>query len=420
MKSVDHTEWLDSIDKLKGDSAVRDIQKLPDNGHLYAAHVINDLWRETRNGNAVVVTDVGQHQMWEAQYFKHEKPRSLITSGGLGTMGFALPAAIGAKVARPDAEVWVIVGDGGFQMTMSELATIQQEKLKINIAIINNGFLGMVRQWQEFFYERNYEATPLLNPNFVKLAEAYGIRSMAVTERSQVLPAVRAAREHDGAGADRLQSRAGRHRLSDGRGRGVVERHDPAAQSHRRNRGGRIKVKMLNIFVVYVENKPGVLTRVASLFRRRAFNIDSLTVGRTEKPEVSRMTITVDTNPDQAKRIEANLYNLVNVLLVENITHEPAIARDLAMIKVAATHEARSHVLELASVFRARVVDVAPESLTIEITGGEDKIDGLLEVLRPYGVVEMVRTGIVAMRRGTTSATVNPAKTKADAEVAAR
>ncbi len=124
VESVDHTEWLDSIDKLKGDSAVRDVQKLPDNGHLYAAHVINDLWRETRNSNTVVVTDVGQHQMWEAQYFKHEKARSLITSGGLGTMGFALPAAIGAKVARPEAEVWVIVGDGGFQMTMSELATI--------------------------------------------------------------------------------------------------------------------------------------------------------------------------------------------------------------------------------------------------------------------------------------------------------
>jgi len=198
VKSVDHSEWLDSIDRLKGDSAVRDIQKLPDTGHLYAAHVINDLWRETRNGNAVVVTDVGQHQMWEAQYYKHEQPRSLITSGGLGTMGFALPAAIGAKVARPEAEVWVIVGDGGFQMTMSELATIVQEKLKIHIAIINNGFLGMVRQWQEFFYERNYEATPLLNPNFVKLAEAYGIRSIAVTERSQVLPAVRTARDHDG------------------------------------------------------------------------------------------------------------------------------------------------------------------------------------------------------------------------------
>ena len=161
---------------------------------------------------------------------------------------------------------------------------------------------------------------------------------------------------------------------------------------------------MLNTFMVYVENKPGVLTRVASLFRRRAFNIDSLTVGRTEKPEVSRMTITVDADLDSARRIEANLYKLVNVLLVENITNQPAIVRDLAMIRVAAAHEERSHVLELANVFRARVVDVAPESLTIEITGAEDKIDGLLELLRPYGILEMVRTGIVAMRRGSRSA----------------
>ena len=198
VESIDRSDWLDSIDKLKGDSAVRDIQNLPDSGHLYAAHVINDLWHQTRDGNTIVVTDVGQHQMWEAQYYKHEHPRSLITSGGLGTMGFALPAAIGAKVACPDAEVWVIVGDGGFQMTMCELATLVQEKLKIHIAIINNGYLGMVRQWQEFFYDRNYAATPLLNPDFVKLAEAYGIRSTTVSERSQVVPTVQAARQHDG------------------------------------------------------------------------------------------------------------------------------------------------------------------------------------------------------------------------------
>ena len=167
---------------------------------------------------------------------------------------------------------------------------------------------------------------------------------------------------------------------------------------------------MLNTFMVYVENKPGVLTRVASLFRRRAFNIDSLTVGRTEKPEVSRMTITVDADFDQARRIEANLYKLVNVLLVENITNQPAIVRDLAMIRVAASHEARSHVLELANVFRARVVDVAPESLTLEITGAEEKIDSLLALLRPYGVLEMVRTGIVAMRRGSRSLGVSSTK----------
>jgi acetolactate synthase-1/2/3 large subunit len=198
VESIDRSEWLDSIDRLKGDSAVRDIQNLPDSGHLYAAHVINDLWRQTRDGKTIVVTDVGQHQMWEAQYYKHEHPRSLITSGGLGTMGFALPAAIGAKVACPDSEVWVIVGDGGFQMTMCELATLVQENLKIHIAIINNGFLVMVRQWQEFFYDRNYAATPLLNPDFAKLAEAYGIRSMTISERSEVVPAVQSAREYDG------------------------------------------------------------------------------------------------------------------------------------------------------------------------------------------------------------------------------
>jgi acetolactate synthase I/II/III large subunit len=198
IKSTDCGEWRDYIDRLKGDAAVRDIQNLPDTGHLYAAHVINDLWRETRSSHTVVVTDVGQHQMWEAQYYKHDEPYSLITSGGLGTMGFALPAAIGAKVARPEAEVWVVVGDGGFQMTMAELATLVQEELKVNVAIINNGYLGMVRQWQEFFYERNYQATPLLNPDFAKLAEAYGIRSAVVTTRSQVVPAVQMARQHEG------------------------------------------------------------------------------------------------------------------------------------------------------------------------------------------------------------------------------
>jgi acetolactate synthase-1/2/3 large subunit len=193
----DHGEWIGFIDDLKGDSAVRDIQQLPDDGRLYAAHVIHDLWRLT-NGRAVVVTDVGQHQMWEAQYYHHDEPRSLITSGGLGTMGFALPAAIGAKIARPDAEVWAVVGDGGFQMTMAELATIVQERLAIKIAIINNGYLGMVRQWQEFFYERRYAATPLLSPDFVKLAEAYGIPAAAVTSRSQVADAVNRARGTEG------------------------------------------------------------------------------------------------------------------------------------------------------------------------------------------------------------------------------
>jgi acetolactate synthase-1/2/3 large subunit len=194
----DGSAWLKTIAASKGAVTVRDIKNLPDLGHLYAAHVMHDLWRMT-SGNAVIVTDVGQHQMWEAQYYRHDKPRTLITSGGLGTMGFALPAAIGAKMACPDKEVWVVAGDGGFQMTAAELATIVQEKLKINIAVINNGYLGMVRQWQEFFYERNYEATPLVSPDFVKLADAHGIPGRAVRKRSEVEAAVKAARSAEGA-----------------------------------------------------------------------------------------------------------------------------------------------------------------------------------------------------------------------------
>jgi acetolactate synthase-1/2/3 large subunit len=193
----DGSKWLRTIEDSKGAVSVRDIKNLPDSGHLYAAHVMHDLWRLT-GGEAIVVTDVGQHQMWEAQYFHHEKPRSLITSGGLGTMGFALPAAIGAKTACPDKEVWVVAGDGGFQMTAAELSTIVQEKLNINIAVINNGYLGMVRQWQEFFYERNYEATPLVSPDFVKLADAHGIAGRAVRTRSEVDAAVSEARQHQG------------------------------------------------------------------------------------------------------------------------------------------------------------------------------------------------------------------------------
>jgi acetolactate synthase-1/2/3 large subunit len=193
----DRDAWLAYIDEIKGDSSVRDIKNLPDLGKLYAAHVIHDLYRHTE-GKALIVTDVGQHQMWEAQYYKHDYPMKLVTSGGLGTMGFALPAGIGAKFAKPEDSVWVICGDGGFQMTQAELSTCAQEGIKVNVAIINNGFLGMVRQWQEFFFGGRYVATPLLSPDFVKIAEAHGLTGIRVEKRSEVEAAVRTAEETDG------------------------------------------------------------------------------------------------------------------------------------------------------------------------------------------------------------------------------
>ena len=189
--------WIERIAARRAEAARRDVQSLPSGGKLFAPHVLHDLWRLT-DGKALVVTDVGQHQMWEAQYYKHDRPRSLITSGGLGTMGFALPAAMGARFARPDDEIWVVAGDGGFQMTACELTTCAQEGIKLNIAIINNGYLGMVRQWQEFFYNRRYVATPLRSPDFVALAQAHGLTGLRVTRREEIPEALERARAEPG------------------------------------------------------------------------------------------------------------------------------------------------------------------------------------------------------------------------------
>ncbi|MBN2470425.1 MAG: biosynthetic-type acetolactate synthase large subunit [Anaerolineae bacterium] len=189
IKDKQHKAWLAQIRDWMEDADERDIIHQSDPKRLLAAHVISDMWKAT-NGDAVVVTDVGQHQMWEAQYYPHERPNTLITSGGLGTMGFGLPAAIGATMGLKTPNVWAIVGDGGFQMTITELGTAVQERVPVNIALINNGYLGMVRQWQEFFYEERYNATPMHNPDFIKLAEAYGIPARRVTTRDEIVEAI--------------------------------------------------------------------------------------------------------------------------------------------------------------------------------------------------------------------------------------
>lgn len=197
IEANEHPAWHAQIAEWKNDTSYRDILA-QETDELVAPYVMRSLWHCTNEGDATVVTDVGQHQMWEAQYFHHTKRRSLLTSGGLGTMGYALPAAIGAQMGIPDEEVWVVAGDGGFQMTMVELSTIVQENLPIKIAIINNGFLGMVRQWQDVFYNKRHSGTPLFNPDFVKLADAYGIKARAVKTKEETIEAIQEAQAHDG------------------------------------------------------------------------------------------------------------------------------------------------------------------------------------------------------------------------------
>ncbi|MEC9439392.1 MAG: biosynthetic-type acetolactate synthase large subunit [Chloroflexota bacterium] len=190
-----HPAWLKRIDVLKEDHPSLDI---PETSKLLARQVVKDLSDETKGG-ATIVTGVGQHQMWAAQHYRFKNPCTFLTSGGSGTMGYEVPAAMGAQVADPDSTVWSIAGDGGFQMTLCELATIAENRLPIKFAILNNGFLGMVRQWQEIFFDSSYVSTAYTgNPDFVRLAEAYGIKGIRVTDKTQVKTAIAEAMEHDG------------------------------------------------------------------------------------------------------------------------------------------------------------------------------------------------------------------------------
>jgi acetolactate synthase I/III small subunit len=158
--------------------------------------------------------------------------------------------------------------------------------------------------------------------------------------------------------------------------------------------------KTSQTLIAYVEDRPGTLNRIVSLFRRRGFNIESLTVGRTEREGISRITVVVRADDETARRLEANLYKLFNVLSVEDVTHAPSVTREMAFVKVRATQDRRAELLQLVQTFRARVVDLGPESVIVETTGTQEKLDGLIEVLQPFGILELVRTGAVAMLRG--------------------
>ena len=192
--SKNHVEWVSQIQEWEREHPSTTIR---DTDSLLPQYIVRQI-SEITKGDAIIVTGVGQHQMWSAQYFQYNKPNTLVSAGGLGPMGFELPAAMGAKVGCPDDTVWCIAGDGGFQMTIQELGTIAQENLAVKIAILNNGFLGMVRQWQELFYERRYIATPLSGPDFVKVAEAYGIAAMRVTDKLMVTSAIEKAMAYEG------------------------------------------------------------------------------------------------------------------------------------------------------------------------------------------------------------------------------
>jgi len=194
VKTARHHEWYARIQELRRDHpsiAIPNVDK------VLPQFVISKIY-EHSGPDAYYVTGVGQHQMWAAQYFWGDNPASFVTSGGLGTMGFEIPAAIGVQIARPKDLVWSFAGDGGFQMTLQELATIVEQELPIKFAIINNGYLGMVRQWQHLYYDDNLSSVRLFHPDYVKLAEAFGMAGVQVTNKADVEPAIQKAIQHPG------------------------------------------------------------------------------------------------------------------------------------------------------------------------------------------------------------------------------
>jgi len=366
---------------------------------------------EVTKGEAVIVTDVGQHQMWAAQFYQHTKPRHFLSSGGLGTMGYGMPASIGAQIGCPDKLVININGDGSFMMNVQELATIARYNLPIKVFIINNGYLGMVRQWQELFFDKRYAVTSLHdNPDFAKLAGVFGIKGMKVTKPEEVRPAIEKALDIDApvvvdftvdpeanvfpmvpSGAPLYEMQEEHHDES------FIPSWLPASGFAPQTR---VEPDKQHIISVLVENRMGVLARIASLFSGRAFNIDSLTVAETDDQTVSRMTITSTGDKKIIEQITKQLNKLVDVIKVADVTGEQFVDRELVLIKVNADAQVRSEIIQVVDIFRARIVDVTPTTVMIETTGDEEKLTAIIDMLRPYGIREIARTGKIAMLRG--------------------
>ena len=356
-------------------------------------HVMREIDRLS-GGRAIVSSDVGQHQMWAAQFIRFNEPRLWLNSGGLGSMGFGLPSAIGAQFARPDKLVFAIVGDGGFQMSIPELATIANHGLPIKIIVMNNGYLGMVRQWQELFYNNRLSQVELTSfPDVEKLAGAYGFKGRTVEQPHELA----AALEKPSRKMDRTCSTSASRRL-----KMCIRWCRRAARSTkwcwvRRNRWRRKGIPMLQIISLLVENKPGALMRITGLLSARGYNIESLTVARTLDPELSRMSIVVDVEPQLRAQVIKQMNKLVNVLQASDLTDAPAVSREMVLLRVRATHAESHDILKEAEIFGARVVDSSTEGFALEVTGDPEKLDEFIDVMRSYGDIEVTRSGIVAV-----------------------
>ncbi len=363
--------------------------------------------RDAAPEGTIVASGVGQHQMWASQYWKFNEPYTWVNSGGLGTMGFCVPAAIGAKVGRPDRTVWAIDGDGCFQMTAQELVTSTIERIPIKVAILNNSHLGMVRQWQEMFYDERYSEVHLTQtcPDYVKLGGGDGMYRhpcrVAGGGRAGAREGELDQRQDGRRGVPRRRRREG---VPDGARRPEQRRPDPAPQPTRAK--GRPEMTAINphgtslnhhILSVLVQNRPGVLARVASLFARRGYNIYSLAVAPAEDDGMSRITIVVDVDTSPLEQIVKQLFKLIDVVKIQELDPRRSVERELLLATIRVASENRAQIVELTNIFEGKILAVGVEAITVSLEGHPDKIDDFEELLGGYGIVELQRTGRVAL-----------------------
>ena len=396
----DRTPWKQTISGWQERYPLTYQQSEPGDA-LKPQYVLEQLRDGTPDGT-IVASGVGQHQMWTSQYWRFEHPYTWVNSGGLGTMGFAVPAAIGAKVGRPDAMVWAVDGDGCFQMTAQELVTAAAERIPVKVAILNNAYLGMVRQWQEMFYEERYSEVYLSPdlPDYKLWAEAMGCVGMRVDSPEEVESAIQKANEiDDRPGGDRLPHRLVGEGLPDGRRRPEQRRHH-----HRPGATGkdmRPMSEQTHAPPVRARREQG--RRAGAACRASSPGAASTSSAWPWPPPRTsgsrRITLAVDAESTPLEQVTKQLFKLINVVKITELDPSAAVERELLLVTVTAPADGRSQIIELVDVFEGKILNVGHERLTISLEGHPDKLDDFEELLRPYGIAELARTGRVALPR---------------------
>jgi len=344
--------WNNTTEEWKKKYPLKYIQ--PEDGEILPQYVIDRI-SQIVDSDTIIVTDVGQHQMWVALFYQHKKPRSFLSSGGLGTMGYGLPAAMGAAMAFPERKVICISGDGSIQMNIQELATCAINKIPVKIAVLNNSYLGMVRQWQDLFWEKRYSSTclkrgpdcpknctgprkecPLLYlPNFVKVAEANGLKGLRAEKPTEVDSVLEEGLKVEG---------------------------------------------------------PALM-----LLASRGYNIESVIGAPTENPDIYKIHLVVIGTEERIEQVTKQLNKLVDTIKIIDISHKKNyIVREFILIKVNAAKN-RSEIFQLIEVFRAKIVDVTQNHITIDLSGPPRKVERFIKLLKPFGIKEFVRSGEVAV-----------------------